>query len=68
MKKPTHIASTFYFLQPHKKTTQKKIKRACNATHGFGSDILLNLTVCATSREKGHLITGVRLNGGDVVN
>jgi hypothetical protein len=48
----TQISSTFYFLlTPF--ATQQKIKRARNATYGFGSDILLNLTVlCLDPRRR----------------
>ena len=41
---PAQIASTFYFSPPHI-PTPKKIKRACNPTHGFRPDIVQDKSV-----------------------
>ena len=41
----TQITSTFYFFPTAKCNRYKKIKRACNPTHGFSADKVLNLTV-----------------------
>ena len=41
---PTQIASTFYFSQPYMQPP-KKIKRACNPTHGFRPDNVQDMTI-----------------------
>jgi hypothetical protein len=60
---PTQIASTFYFSQPYMQPP-KKIKRACNPTHGFRPDNVQDVTILHNDpRVRAACNTGFALGG-----